>query len=257
MKNLFVFAAVISLFLTSCGSIEEEITIAKNGSGEYTLKTDMMPSMVNMTVKFAKAFAKDSTVINEDSLTQAITAKMWSKFGGKVDSVIDYSDRIPDSLKDDPQTKKIMKNMQGFMRGTEKEGPLYMGMTYSFKEQSEFNEFMDYLSKRNAESGKSPAMSMFNSKNSKSSIQFDGKTLKRTTVFIESETEEEQKEDDNSLNELFAGATYKTTVTLPKKIVSAKGEGLVSYNGKVAIFEYPFMKLLSGEQNTDFEITMK
>ncbi len=47
---------ILLLLMTSCGaSLTEEITINKDGSGEYKLYSDLVPMMTSMSFRMTKA----------------------------------------------------------------------------------------------------------------------------------------------------------------------------------------------------------
>jgi hypothetical protein len=68
MKKNLIAIAFLSLFLTGCLNITEEIFLEKNGSGRYVSTLDMskMKEMLDMV----KAFAPDSTGSNEMDLSK-------------------------------------------------------------------------------------------------------------------------------------------------------------------------------------------
>jgi hypothetical protein len=211
--------------------------------------------MVQMSVKMMKAFSPDSVPFNEDSVTQAITDKMWEKFNNEVDSVIDYSEDIPDSVKNDPESMAIINKMNVFMKGSKKEGPLYMGLHYQFDNREELIKFYDFMDKRDRESGKSnPISEHLLSSQSRSVIKFENKTLSRVTP---EEAEPMHVDSVKALDLMFADASYKTTITMPTKIVSAKGDGLQEINGKTVVYQYKMRDLFTGKMSNDFEIKIK
>jgi len=235
--------------------MEDEYVLNNDGSGKFTMKSNIMPAMVNMSVTMMKAFSKDST-INEDSARLALEDEIWKDFGKSVDSTLDYSDKIPDSLKDDPKTKKIMENMRMFMAGNKKDRKLFMGMTYTFSDFKDLDDFWAFSKKQSQSSkDKEGPLASYTETNSNVDVTFENKVFKRTTTVYK---EAEMSDSDESLVEaMFGESLYRTTVVMPSKIKSAFGNGLVKIKGNTATFEYDFMKYMKGQENTDFVITLK
>ena len=252
---LILIAISSLLLLSSCGNMEDAYVLKSDGSGTFTMKSDIMPAMVNMSVTMMKAFSKDST-LNEDSARKAMEANVWKDFNGSLDSTIDFTDKIPDSVKNDPKAKKIMDNMRMFMAGNKKDKKLFMGMTYTFSDFKDLDDFWEF-SKKQSKGNKEKVgpLASYTETNSNIEISFDNKVFKRTTTVYE---EAKMSDTDESLvDAMFGESKYTTTVIMPSKIKSAIGNGLVKIKGNKVTFEYDFMNYMKGKENTDFVITLK
>jgi hypothetical protein len=256
MKHLFWLSILfISLLLSSCGSVEEEIVINKNNSGKYTLKFDMLQGMVEMTTQMTRAFSPTEN-LNEDSLREAVESQIWASFGGDLDSTLDLNQQLPDSIKNDPQTQKFIQNSRAFMQGSQKEGKIYTGIEYNFSSQSDLNRFFKFMNERNdPDQNQLSQFGKFKTSENLSTISIDGKIIKRTTEITQEADMDEKAE--KTMEELFEDSYYRTTVIVPGKIKSAKGDGLVSIKGNKAVFEHKFVDFMNGSAKTDFEIELK
>jgi hypothetical protein len=86
----------------------EEIYLNSDGSGEYTIYTDMIPSMVTMMEVFA---AMDTTFQGtSEELTAKVKEKIWEDFPAEVDSIMDMTgEEIPEDIKNNPEKMAMLK----------------------------------------------------------------------------------------------------------------------------------------------------
>jgi hypothetical protein len=134
MKNLLLFIAGLLLF-GACSNLTEEIIVKKDGSGEYLIYTDLVPSMGGMMRGFMAMTAGDS--LSEADIDERVKEMIWKDFGHAVDSVFTLNDKIPDSLQITDLQRQLIPKIQGFMKGTKEAGYIHSGMKFGFSNAQE------------------------------------------------------------------------------------------------------------------------
>ena len=243
--------------LASCGTIEEEILIEADGSGIYEIKTDIIPMTVEMTVTMTKMFAAMDTteVIDEDSLRTAVLNEVWKDFGdGEIDSIIDVTKEVPDSILNKGNNRYYYEKMTVYMRGSKQQGHLYMGIQYPFTNGEDLQGFMAFfqeLQKQGNQSGQSDPMSKMTSVGSTVTFNASKNSWSRSTVY---HNPLDPEQDFGPMDAMFANAKYITVVKTKKKIKEAKGNYIKSVDDYQVVFEYDLVEAMSGQLDTDFEI---
>lgn len=243
MKKLKIF---ILILICSCTSVTEEIYLNKDGSGEYLVYSDVIASTRGMMLGMMSSIYPDAS---EDSLKQIIDDKIWADMPSEVDSLIDYSERVPDSIKNDPDKMKYLQNMKMFMKGSRAEGFINTGMSYKFDEVSQLEDFLAFMNENQSATGGGMGADI---PNMQVKYSFDGKSFSRTTVIAE-----KVEMDDSTqmaLNTMLEGATSRLIIHFPKKVKKASTDQLVEKNGKDVIYEFDLLKVLNGEQSSDVTI---
>ena len=237
---------VVFALLFSCANITEETYLNADGSGQYLVYTDAVSSTRTMMMGMMSSIYPDAS---EDSLRQVVDAQLWEQFPAEVDSIIDFSSRVPDSIKNDPDKKKYLDNTEMFMKGSRAEGYLNSGVRFSFSSVEELQGFNDFMSEnQNATSGQMqmdfPRVDV--------KYSFDGKSFSRV-----SNMEIKMEPNDSSmmvLGELLKGSKSKLILHLPRKVQSASNGLLVEKSGKDVIYEFDLVKVIQGEQSTDIKV---
>ena len=243
MKKIrFIFL----IFLCSCISITEEIYLNSDGSGEYLVYADAISSTRDMMLGMMSSMYPDAP---EDSLRQVIENQIWADMPDEVDSLIDFSSRVPDSVKNNPDSKKYLDKMEMFMKGNKAEGYLNSGMSYKFDAIADLEDFIDFMNRNQSATGGGMGMDL-PSMNVKYS--FDGNSFSRTTQMAE----EVDLSDSTMmiLNTMLEDSKSRLIIHLPKKVKKASKDQLVEKNGKDVIYEFDLLKVLNGEQKTDIKV---
>ena len=234
------------LILCSCASVTEEIYLNSDGSGEYLVYTDVISSTRGMMMGMMSSLYPDAS---EDSLMQVIDAQIWADMPDEVDSLIDYSTRVPDSIRNDPDKQKHLERMEMFMRGSKKEGFLNSGMSYKFKAVAELEEFQEFMNDNQSATGDGMGMDL---PNMKVKYSYDGKSFSRITMM-----DGDMELNDSTmmmLNTMLEGSTSRLIIHLPSKVKNASQGQLVEQNGKDVIYKFDLLKVINGEQSTDVKV---
>ncbi len=243
MKKIrFIFLIFI---FSSCASITEEIYLNKDGSGEYIIYSDVISTTRGMMMGMISSLYPDAS---EDSLQQIIDDQIWADFPAEVDSLIDYSSRVPDSIKNNPDNKKYLDNTKMFMRGSREKGYINSGLSYKFDEISALEDFLKFLNENGSASGE---MGM-DVPNLNVKYTFDGNTFSRTTKM--DELMEMSDSTRMMLNLMLEGSKSRLIVHLPRKAKKVSQDQLVSRDGKDVTYEFELLRLISGEQSSDVKI---
>ncbi|MFM2388284.1 MAG: hypothetical protein RL660_3041 [Bacteroidota bacterium] len=244
MKWTLSLLAGLMMF-ASCGTIEEDIYISKNGDGNYVLKSDMLP----MLKGFASSMGEGDVNIED---------KLWKDFPGEeVDSIIDLRSRMTEEQLADPKMAKLLDKMEVFMRGSRKSGVLYMGAQMKFASIADLNalssagETQDGTeSAPTSEPGAMPT-SLPISKERKFTLANNTLTC---TDKGQNTMEDLSMKEQVMVNKMIKDAEFITRIHSKDRIKKASGFGLVSFNDSVATFKYDFQRMSKGKDKQNFVI---
>lgn len=238
--------AILTFLFCACANITEEIYLNADGSGKYLVYTDAISSTRGMMIGMMGSIYPEAS---EDSLMQIIDTQIWEQFPAKVDSIIDYSSRVPDSIKNDPDKQKYLDNLIMFMKGSRVEGYINSGIRYSFSSVKELEQFQEFMNENQSTTGGGMGLNM---PSVKVTYGFDGSSFSRTTIM-----DELVEMDDSTkmmLTTLLEGSKSRLIIHLPKKAKSVSKNQLVSKEGMDVIYEFDFIMVLNGDQSTDVKV---
>lgn len=245
IKTSFVVLAFILLTCVSCFSIKEEIYLNSDGSGKYLVYTDMIAGSRDMMLGMMSSMNPDA---DQDSLMKVVEDQLWQQYPSEIDSILDFSDKIPDSIKNDPDKQKYLERMEMFMEGGREKGYVNSGIRFTFNSMDDLEELMDLLDQSSrAGSGEMPMPS------TKVKYAFDKKSFSRTAI-IEDEKVEMNDSTMMALSAMLENSSWQLIVHLPKKVKKASSDQLVKNEGKDVIYEYDLLKIISGEQSMSMKV---
>lgn len=242
---LFTALLAIATIFSSCGEMTEEIYLNKDGSGEYLVYMDVLGSTRMMMKEMMTGIYPD---LSEDSLNKVMDAQIWEQFPAEIDSLIDIVSTAPDSVKNDPAKMKYLSRMIVFMKGGKKDGFINSGVRFKFKSMKDL-EGMQRFMQENENASQQTGLSL---PDVDVKYRYDGKSFSRIT----------QLQKSNALNDstLEAASAFlknsrsRLILHLPKEVKKATKDRMVSSEGKEVIYEFDFLKVLKGEQSSDFKI---
>lgn len=236
---------VILLLSASCFSIKEEIFLNADGSGKYLVYTDMIGGSRNMMIGMMQSMNPEA---DTDSLMRAIDDQLWQEYPSVVDSIIDFSDKVPDSIKNDPDKQQFLERMEIFMEGSREKGYMNSGLRFSFKSMDDLEALMKLLDESSKNSAGGPPMP-----STQIDYSFDKNSFSRKALL---DAEDEMINDSSimAMSAMLKESSWRLIVHLPEKAKKASKEQLVSKDGKDVIYEYDLLKIISGEQTMDMKI---
>ena len=240
------------LLLTSCGDIKEEITFKEDGSGNYTISTDMIPMMRNMMKGFATMGMTEEEKLDTAAVTAKLEAMLWKDFKGEIDSTLDISSKIPEDIKKDPSKMALINQAHMFMRGSQEKGYMNMGMDYTFKNTKNLTELLTII-----EEGQK--------KDKKGSLFGESKTetkITNTSFYRSSKQTKPVKEEDASvmaMMKMFESMNLYTTLNFPRKIksVTVSTYEVVSKTDKSVTLKYNLLKALEKGNAVTIDIALE
>ncbi|MEM6298408.1 MAG: hypothetical protein AAF740_06940 [Bacteroidota bacterium] len=233
--------------------MKEEITVREDGTGKYTLYSDLIPGMRDMMTKMGAAFREEGKESDPDSLAAAIEEKLWKDFGNEpIDSVMDFTSDMPDSLKNDPKVKELARRVTMFMEGGREKGYLNAGMRFEFDDDNDLTRVLKLFSEQ--QSQEQGAAGGFQAAKIETTYLMKGKKFSRRTKLLE----EAPKGTESMLKMMFNDdAKYEVHLTMPNEIAKVQSEHLKSIEGKTAILEYDLMDIVTGKELGDYTVIMK
>lgn len=254
MKRLrYLFFILAASSLNSCDNLTEEIHINADGSGEYVFYTDMIPGIRKMTSEMFMLFEDSMT---DESIVESLEDSIWKDFPDAFDSIIDYSEILPDSVLSDPENQEVIKKMKFFMEGGRSKGYVNMGFRFGFKDLSELEDVLKKVEDNQHSSGAGGGM-MPELDEMRTDIKYELKenVLKRKTVLL---SKPDFQQTDIEMLELFmADAKMKTIVHTPEKVKTVTGSNAQKLSDTSVMFEYNMLDYIMGKASSDFEIVME
>lgn len=208
--------------------------------------SDVISSTRSMMVGMMSSLYPDAS---EDSLMQVIDAQIWADMPNEVDSLIDFSSRVPDSIRNDPEKQKYLDRMEMFMRGSREKGYLNSGMSFKFDAVSDLEDFLEFMSDNQSATGEGMGMDL---PNMNVRYDFDGNSFSRTTLM-----DENLEVSDSTmmmLQTMLADSKSRLIIHLPKNVKKASKDQLVETKGKDVVYEFDLLKVINGEQTTDVKV---
>ncbi len=256
MKKL-VSIIFIGIFVTSC-QIREEMTIHKDGSGEYRLGID-----VGSMIKAMNEMKKD-TVAKVDVKSQPEES---------IDSLIpvDYFyQKAKDSIQLTKEEEKAFEEMKGLMMHIKMDkdaGIMKFEYIYPYKKMNQLNNFFQNLKlineveKKYKEKKTTETNDMINELGKyKVNYSFKRKIFKRKTISLnKKEGKAEAKEEKKGLDKLSDFFQYEIVYHFPYPIkkVKYKGEAKMSADRKTLYIKVPVDELDDNPKLLDFEVILE
>ncbi len=254
MRHFRYFLFILSSFtISSCDNLTEEIHINADGSGEYVFYTDMIPGIRKMTSEMYMLF---EDTLSDDAIAESLEDSVWKDFPEVFDSIIDYSEILPDSVLSIPENKEMIQKMKFFIEGGRSKGYVNMGFRFGFKDLSELQEVLKKVEDNQHSSGAGGGM-MPELDEMRTDVKYEMKenVLKRKTVFLSKP--DFQQTDLEMLKLFMADAKMKTMVYMPQKVKTLTGSNAQKLSDTIAVFEYSMLDYIMGKTSSDFEIVME
>jgi len=240
MRFLFIPLILLSILFTGCFDILEEISLNKNGTGQYSIKIDMSGLLKNPMLKG----------LMEGESNEALK---------DMDSVVYFKD-LPDSvISDNPD---LWKRVHMKIFSNKEKEMLYTSIHLEFKSPDEITYLSENFDKvMNKSKGAGPlsgdlmsagAPSGFLSKGL--SYSMEGKSLTRKSDPMT--MKEEEAENLEMMKGFMGEAVYQINYTLPGKIKKVTMAN-ASTNGKTVTSKVKMIELMENKVNLDGSIQFK
>lgn len=235
------------LFLTSCFDIIEELELKRNGSGTYTMTTDL------------------SGLMSDGFMKQALEEAMKSEGGDlnmnlmNMDSSFTFASS-PEAASLSAADRKILEKVVVSMKGSEKEEVLKMGITVNFDSFDDMEKISTVMKKvgEKSEGGGPAAGLMGGGQFSDFSDMF---SMKKKKLFSRSATKQPLEgliEDDmkEMMSMMLAGASYTTIYHMPGKVKKSTIPG-AEVDGKTVTVEHAMLDVINQKVKIDGDIKFK
>lgn len=254
-KNIvFLFAIIL---MSSC-QIREEMTINKNGSGEYRIGYEM-----GSMLKAMEGIKKDSVKNTEGKKD----AEEMIEYFIPVD---DIYKKAKDSLHLTKEEKKAFKEMKGMMMHielNEKTGLMKFEYIFPYKKINQLNHFFQNLNLINNVEKRYKGKSTDKTDNLidkfgkyKISYSFKGKVFKRKTLSSNKKPKKNEPEKENEiLDKISDYYQYRIVYHFPYPIkqIKSEGEAKMSADRKTLYINVPLVEMEKNPQLLDFEVILE
>ncbi len=250
-KLLGLLSLVIVLTTSGCIDFIEEITLRKDGSGEFKLTMDISQVFSSPMMESIRS------EMGEEN--QASTEKI------EMDSSMVFYDIMPDSIKKTMKEPEFWKKVKLEMNMSESKGVGLMGFVIDFEDLSDIDMFYKRMSELQAmgeNSGNKQLggiMNLFGGTMGSNFKQLYKLKRRKLTRFKQPKTPAEEVEEDENMammKMMMSGAKYKTIYHLPGKVKKASHPN-AKINGKDVIVEVNLLDYQEGKVTLENEIKYK
>lgn len=244
MKNLqFLFITFLAIVITSC-QFTEELTINKDGSGNYNLNVDMGGMMSSMS-----GMKENDSIKTEPE---------------KVDTIINMKDVLEmkkDSISklsaSDKEIINAVKDMKMRVRIDEEKDMMLMDFTLDFNNISDLDDIRRKIEKAqqiqdNKGEDKEPL------ENHEVQYSFKKKKFERKVIMKDLTPEEQElfEKNQEEYNMFLVGSKYKLIYNFPRKIKTVNYPDVAYKNNrKTMIIEVEMDDILKNPQLLDLKVT--
>ena len=259
MRTLsYALIAALSFLLTSCFDVLEEITLNKDGSGQYLVRMDMSEMLSNPFM--ASALEEEMKKQGDSTATE------------NVDSTFRLTEsRNLDNLELTAEEERLLDRVVMRMIMNKDDKQMVFTMQYPFDNFQQFNQINDLWSRLQAE--QEAAKAMGDSTSSQNPLGMlgglDGLANSRSTYFLRKKTlgrevmkgeKEEDEEMDAETMEMvkafFEDVDFKTVYHLPGKVKKTTFKN-AEVDGKTLTVTYSFVDLMEGKSDIGGTVTFK
>lgn len=232
----------MSLFLTSCFDIVEEVYLNRNGSGKYLYTIDM------------------SALLSDPMMGQIMAQSMSEQMGSdelEIDSLIRFADMEEPPASLSAEEKAIFNRIEMNILMSQSGGKGIITITVPFDKIGQINQFNEMLSKLQSE-GDSGGLGMAGMGMSPVTSEFsvNGKTLGRSTTSTGKPSDQMDEETLSMARMMFTEAKLKTIYHLPGKVRSTTLKD-ASTEGSTVSTTYNLMDILDGKVDYNGQIKFR
>ena len=264
-----VLAFFIVLGLTSCGDIQQDLRINKDGSGtlETTIDVGELLSMARGFEDLGSdqdTFSDDiilpDTIIPEpappkDEMTLLMEKVTDPEYPRDFDTTMSFLSIMPDSVKEKETRLDLLDKMFIKMKSPAYSGNLTFGVLMKFDNTQQLQDIINYMEtfnqNSNMMSGSSPA-----SMDSETFLSFDADMtagwIRLDTVFYKGFAEQMGMSQDSSMSTedlgmlemMFGNSKIKSVIHVPGEVTSCTNADAILTKDNKVIIEYPMMDVI-------------
>ena len=251
--------------MSSCMPEKSEIWIEKDGGGKMEVTMDM-GEMASMAGSLLGSLDEGSD--------DAGPKDMWSG-GENIDTLMNFYDIMPDSIRQKIDNPEILRNMEMRMKVNSEKGEAKLKLTTVYKDGAEREKLFHALTQMQAQKASGPMAMVGEDMNIKSYFEgwdadLDNGIIKIKGVSQEDMNDPEMQEIISALEDpekaedpefvefmkMMFGGTLTTVIHAPGKIEFTSDMHAV-IDGNTATFESDMMEILKGKSSPDIIIKFK
>jgi hypothetical protein len=261
---VYLFFAILTAGLSSCANYTEELWLNKDGSGKYVVTADLS-SMIEMMEAFSEMGDQDSTA-------EASPGFWESMGGGELDSVVAFTDSIPQEVINQLERPELLDKIQMRVIASKSKELFLTKVEMNFTNLKELDEIMKTMAQANELNkntqedgggtlGGDEGLAMLTGRKGGHGFTLSKGKLTRSATDQDKSLLDEFTSDEESMSmlEMMMGeSTFTTIVHLPGKVKKLSDSNKIGkVDGKTIRFEYNMLSLIKEELSTDFVVTFK
>lgn len=277
-SGLFIF---ILIGLTSCGDIQQDFYLQKDGSGslETTIDIGELMGMAKSFEDMGSAqdtFSDDATPDTivappeppKDEMTMLMEKITDPAHDKDFDTLMSFLSVMTDSIKEKETRLDLVEKMFVRIKSPAYSGDLKIGILLKFDNSQQLRDMISYMEKLNQSSdmlsGASPVsmdsetFMVFDADMKAGWVRFDTLIYKGFNVQMGMSTDTTMTSEDLGMMELmFGNSKIKSLIQIPGEVISCTNPDAILTKDNKVILEYPMMDAIKKGKIDGFTIHFK
>lgn len=269
------FSVIISILLTSCGDLEQQLVLRQDGSGKLETSFDigeligMAGGLSGLGMDY-DTLSDDSvpdmpdTIIVKDPMQEYIKMITDPNHAIDVDTTISLYSIMPDSVKANNDRPDLVNKMAIRLRSKANSNDLLMGLVMNFDNPGQLKEMVHYL--QNLDNASTAAIGPSMSMDANNFLAFDA-DMKAGWIRVDTIRYEDfamdmgmsgdstSSEDMGMMEMMFGNSKLKTIIQVPGDVISCTHSNAILTKDNKVIVEQPFLDVIKGGKYDGFTIT--
>ncbi len=259
IRNIII-GIIVVCGLSSCGDIQEEMWLEKDGSGklEYTIDLSEALPMLQMMM------AMDTT---QDAGGGDIVGKLFEEMGtDDIDSTMNFYEVAPDSIKDGSGNLTLeevedLKKIDMTVKANKASEQMLIKIGVDFTSFAEIDRLFSLMDKSDGGDENMAMMGeMFGDNDFGENYLFDSKGFTKSAGEEDAELgdmmDDASEEDMGMMEMMFGESKYVSIYHFPYKVKSAEGTN-VKIDGNTVVSKVPFMEMMEDQQKAALSVKFK
>jgi len=262
IKLLLLLKLVVSL--ASCGEINEEMWLNKDGSGKVEYQFDVGESLPMIMMMVQAGAQQQLSEMKGGEDTQDKMNEIMEKLSSeKLDTSFNFFEFVSDSVKNVTDNPEQFKKMNLFVDLDSEANVALVKMAIDFNDFKEIDQMLNKFAKAFA-SG-SPELANMGIGDMAESFSFDDSNYFTKKEFKQRRMSSggggldgmmNEGEGDQMIEMMFGNTKYSKTIHFPHKIKSVSGAD-ANIDGNTIRIERDFMEMMKEDQSKELEVVFK
>ena len=261
----FLLISALAIFLSSCGDINEEMWLNKDGSGKVDYYVDLgeaLPMITMMAQGAAEQQLKDAP--NGEQAKEKMDEIMEKISGGGIDTSFNIFEIMPDSVRREMDKPEQYKKVNFMVDVDADDNKALLKLSIDFDNFKEIDQLLAGLGK--AFGGSRPELENLNMGEMLGGYSFDNnnylskKEFKQRSMFQEGgpglDEMVDEQEAEQMMTMMFGNSNFVKTIHFPYDVKSVSGVD-ATIDGNTVILKEEMLAKIKESKNTEMKVVFK